>query len=126
MDPKFAIIYNSGTLAITLDPQMELLHRYSFFLSFRETLTSHLTKNLKKKKKDLLWATLVDTKCVSLQLTFHAPGLSHSSRSLLGDVGSRDEISVRDLAFSDTTELSKADRQARNFNFLINVKYSMC
>lgn len=50
MDPKFVIIYNSGTLAITLDPQMELLHRYPFFLSFRETLTSHLTKNLKKKK----------------------------------------------------------------------------
>ena len=63
---------------------------------------------------------------MSLQLTFHAPDLSHYSRSLLGDVGSRDEISVRDLAFSDTTELSKADRQARNFNFLINVKYSMC
>lgn len=126
MDPKFVIIYNSGTLAITLDPQMELLHRYPFFSFIQRNTHKPPNKKLKKKKKDILWATLVDTECVSLQLTFHAPGLSHSSRSLLGDVGSRDEISVRDLAFSDTTELSKADRQARNFNFLINVKYSMC
>lgn len=33
MDPKFVIIYNSGTLAITLDPQMDYTDIHIFFHS---------------------------------------------------------------------------------------------
>lgn len=51
MDPKFVIIYNSGTLAITLDPQMELLHRYPFFSFIQRNTHKPPNKKLKKKKK---------------------------------------------------------------------------
>ena len=51
MDPKFVIIYNSGTLAITLDPQMELLHRYSFFSFIQRNTHKPPNKILKKKRK---------------------------------------------------------------------------